>query len=116
VPGREFGIRTQSIHRGTAPDPMTGAIAPAISPSANLVARIGEVGSSAASTEASAAPLPTLARAIPRRGRSRFRLALLDHGDDAVVFGTGMPATSTRFNSLTLAIISSSAELRFEPL
>jgi hypothetical protein len=42
------GLRTRAVHGGVVPDPVTKAIAPAISPAVNYAASFGEIGLSAA--------------------------------------------------------------------
>jgi len=95
VGDRALGIRTQSIHGGTVPDPVTGAIGPVISPSLNFAARFGEIGLSAVATSGDASSFVYSREGHPTARMLETRLALLEGGDDALVFGTGMAAIAT---------------------
>jgi cystathionine beta-lyase/cystathionine gamma-synthase len=86
------GFRTRAVHGGVAPDPTTKAIAPAIQPAVNFAAAFGEIGLSAA---ASGGGEFVYSREGHPNGRQlERRLALLEGGEDALVFGSGMAAVS----------------------
>lgn len=86
------GFRTRAVHGGVGPDPATKAIAPAIQPAVNFAAAFGEIGLSAA---ASGGGEFVYSREGHPNGRQlERRLALLEGGEDALVFGSGMAAIS----------------------
>jgi len=97
--------RTRAVHAGTPPDPVTGAIAPVISPAVNFASRFGELGLSAAATAGSA-------YAYSREGHPtghmlEGRLAALEGAADATLFATGMAAVT----AVLLQFLSAGARL-----
>lgn len=87
------GFRTRSVHGGVRPDPTTGALAPAISPAVNYAAPYGEIGLSAAASGATGAFVYSR-EGHPNGHQLERRLALLEGGDEALVFASGMAAIS----------------------
>ena len=86
------GLRTRAVHGGVVPDPMTKAIAPVISPAVNYAAAFGKIGLSAA---ASGGGEFVYSREGHPNGRQlERRLDLLEGGDDALVFASGMAAVT----------------------
>src|SRR5215217_1273248 len=85
------GLRTRAVHGGVAPDPMTKAIAPVISPAVNYAATFGEIGLSAAAGTGAGAFVYSR-EGHPNGRQLERRLALLEGGDDALVFASGMAA------------------------
>jgi methionine-gamma-lyase len=83
-------LRTRAVHGGVTPDPMTGAIAPAISPAVNYAATFGEIGLSAAAS--GGAEFVYSREGHPNGRQLERRLALLEGGGDALVFASGMAA------------------------
>ena len=97
--------RTRAVHAGSPPDPVTGAIAPVISPAVNFASRYGELGLSAAATTGSA-------YAYSREGHPtgrmlEQRLAGIEGAEDAVLFATGMAAVT----AVLLQFLSAGARL-----
>lgn len=85
------GFRTRAVHGGTAPDPATRAIAPSIQPSVNFASAYGEIGLSAAASGGDAEFVYSR-EGHPNARQLERRLALLEGGEDAVVFASGMAA------------------------
>lgn len=89
----DTGFRTRSIHGGVAPDPTTRAIAPSIQPAVNFASAFGQIGLSAAASQSGEAFVYSR-EGHPNGRQLEQRLALLDGGEDALVFGSGMAAIS----------------------
>lgn len=87
------GLRTRAVHGGVVPDPVTRAIAPVISPAVNFAATFGEIGLSAAAGSGERAFVYSR-EGHPTGRQLERRLALLEGGDDALVFASGMAAIS----------------------
>src|SRR5215218_1702278 len=85
------GLRTRAVHGGVAPDPVTKAIAPVISPAVNYAATFGEIGLSAAAGSGASAFVYSR-EGHPNGRQLERRLVLLEGGDDALVFASGMAA------------------------
>jgi methionine-gamma-lyase len=86
------GLRTRAVHGWVGPDPVTKAIAPVISPAVNYAAAIGEIGLSAAASGGDESAFVYSREGHPNGRQLERRLALLEGGDDAVVFASGMAA------------------------
>ena len=86
------GLRTRAVHGGVVPDPMTRAIAPVISPAVNYAATFGEIGLSAAGSGGDESAFVYSREGHPNGRQLERRLALLEGGDDALVFASGMAA------------------------
>ncbi|MDQ2655313.1 MAG: aminotransferase class I/II-fold pyridoxal phosphate-dependent enzyme [Chloroflexota bacterium] len=86
----QCGLRTQAVHGGVVPDPVTGAIAPVISPAVNFAAKFGEIGLSAAGSDTDAFVYSR--EGHPNGRQLEQRLALLEGGEEALVFASGMAA------------------------
>src|SRR5688572_11311840 len=84
------GLRTRAVHGGVVPDPKTRAIAPVISPAVNYAATFGEIGLSA--TVSGGGEFVYSREGHPNGRQLERRLALLEGGDDALVFASGMAA------------------------
>lgn len=88
------GFRTRSVHGGVAPDLATRAIAPAIQPAVNFASAFGEIGLSAAASGGGGEDFVYSREGHPNGRQLERRLALLEGGEDALVFGSGMAAVS----------------------
>ena len=88
------GLRTRAVHGGVVPDPVTRAIAPSISPAVNYAAAFGEIGLSAAASGGDESAFVYSREGHPNGRQLERRLALLEGGDDALVFASGMAAIS----------------------
>jgi cystathionine beta-lyase/cystathionine gamma-synthase len=88
------GLRTRAVHGGVVPDPVTRAIAPSISPAVNYAATFGEIGLSAAASGGDESAFVYSREGHPNGRQLERRLALLEGGDDALVFASGMAAIS----------------------
>ena len=86
------GLRTRAVHGGVVPDPVTKAIAPSISPAVNYAAAFGEIGLSAAASGGDEGAFVYSREGHPNGRQLERRLALLEGGDDALVFASGMAA------------------------
>jgi cystathionine beta-lyase/cystathionine gamma-synthase len=86
------GLRTRAVHGGAVPDPVTKAIAPSISPAINYAAAFGEIGLSAAASGGDESAFVYSREGHPNGRQLERRLALLEGGDDALVFASGMAA------------------------
>jgi len=86
------GDRTLAVHAGSPPDPVTGAIAPVISPAVNFASRFGELGLSAAATSGSAYAYSR--EGHPTGSMLEGRLAVIEGAEDATLFATGMAAVT----------------------
>jgi canavanine-gamma-lyase len=89
-----FGLRTQAVHAGIVPDPITGAIGPNIATSTNFAAEFGEVGFSALGTVEDAVPYAYAREGHPNAAQLEAKLATLDGAEDALVFSTGIAAVT----------------------
>jgi cystathionine beta-lyase/cystathionine gamma-synthase len=87
----QSGLRTRAVHGGVVPDPVTRAIAPSISPAVNYAASFGEIGLSAAAGSGDSAFVYSR-EGHPNGRQLERRLALLEGGEDALVFASGMAA------------------------
>jgi cystathionine gamma-synthase len=87
----QSGLRTRAVHGGVVPDPVTKAIAPSISPAVNYAASFGEIGLSAAAGSGDSAFVYSR-EGHPNGRQLERRLALLEGGEDALVFASGMAA------------------------
>ena len=92
--GPEAGFRTRAVHAGTPPDPITGAIGPAISTSVTFASRYGEIGFSAAGTVEDKVPFAYAREGHPTAQQLERRLAALENGGGAAVFASGIAAIS----------------------
>src|SRR4051794_17371640 len=86
------GFRTRSVHGGVSRNPVTGEIGPAIATSTNFAARFGEVGFSAEGTDEDVVPFAYAREGHPNAEQLEKKLALLDGGEDALTFSTGIAA------------------------
>jgi methionine-gamma-lyase len=86
------GFRTRSVHGGVDRNPITGEIGPAIATSTNFAARFGEVGFSAEGTDEDVVPFAYAREGHPNAAQLEEKLALLDGGEDALTFSTGIAA------------------------
>lgn len=92
-----LGFSTLAVHAGVEVDPTTGAIGPNIATSTNFAAQYGTIGFSAEATDADEVPFAYAREGHPNSAQLERKLALLDGGDDAVVFSTGIGAISGLF-------------------
>ncbi|NWK78788.1 PLP-dependent aspartate aminotransferase family protein [Aquitalea sp. LB_tupeE] len=103
---------TQAIHGGHSPNPVTGAIAPDISMSVNYACKWGEIGFSAEGTDIDNNVLAYQREAHPNGQLLEARLAILEGGEDAVVFASGIGAIS----GLLLHLLSPGDHLLFSDI
>lgn len=90
----EFGFETRAVHAGIAPNPITGAIAPDIAMAANYECKWGSLGFSAAGTDEDSIDFAYQREGHPNAKQLEARLASLEQGEDALVFGSGVAAIS----------------------
>lgn len=92
--GPGAGFRTRAVHAGTPPDPITGAVGPAIATSVTFASRYGEIGFSAAGTVEDKVPFAYAREGHPTAQQLERRLAALENGGGAAVFASGIAAIS----------------------
>ena len=85
---------TVAVHGGTETDPVTGAVSPAIVTSATFAARFGNIGFSASGTNEEKAQYVYAREGHPNGRELEARLALLEGGEAALAFGSGIGAIS----------------------
>lgn len=88
------GFSTLAVHAGVEMDPATGAIGPNIATSTNFAAEYGTIGFSAEGTDDGSVPFAYAREGHPNSAQLERKLAMLDGGEDAVVFSTGIGAIS----------------------
>lgn len=92
-PGKQYGVRTQAIHAGEGPDAVTGASAPNLVMSTTFV--LEEMASSfSALCEAGDAGYVYTRWANPTIHQLEEKLAVLEGGETAVAFSSGMGAAA----------------------
>ena len=89
---RDARFSTLAVHGGVDVDPLTGAIGPGIATSTNFAADYGMIGFSAAGTAEDEVPFAYAREGHPNSAQLERKLALLDGGEDCVVFSTGIAA------------------------
>ena len=87
-------FNTKAVHGGAKTDHATGAVSPSIVTSVTFEAPFGDIGFSAAGTVEDAAPYVYAREGHPNSRELEQRLALLDGGEAALVFGSGIGAIS----------------------
>ncbi len=85
---------TSAVHGGARTDHETGAVSPSIVTSATFEARFGDIGFSAAGTNEDVAPYVYAREGHPNSRELEERLAVLDGGEAALAFGSGIGAIS----------------------
>ena len=91
-------LSTRSIHAGTSPDPVTGAIAPVVSPSVNHVYDPDTGGFSANDVpDMTALPFVYSRWTNPTVRMLEKRVADLEGGEAALASATGMASAATLF-------------------
>src|SRR5579872_218497 len=93
-PSGALGFATRAVHAGVESNPITGAIAPDISVSANYACRWGELGFSANATDESKIEFAYQREGHPSGRQLELKLASLEDGEDAIVFASGIGAIS----------------------
>ena len=85
---------TIAVHGGSETDPVNGAVNPAIVTSATFAARFGDIGFSAAGTNEKKVQYVYAREGHPNSRELEARLALLEGGEAALAFGSGIGAIS----------------------
>lgn len=83
---------TLAVHGGVEVDAETGEISPSIRTSVTFAAEYGTIGFSASDTDEEVVPFAYAREGHPNAAQLEKRLALLDGGDAAVTFATGIGA------------------------
>jgi cystathionine beta-lyase/cystathionine gamma-synthase len=85
-------LDTLAVHGGVDIDPSTGVVSPPIHTSVTFAAEYGTIGFSASDTDEELVPFAYAREGHPNAAQLEHRLALLDGGEAAVTFATGIAA------------------------